>query len=97
MMTRKWVKSEKKSHFSRIFYVTLSSFHPLGPRNLFGKLRSSYTMRTKCAISDEIALLRTVLVWLSTCIPYQQNIVSDYAITQYRTVASEIAHFVRIV
>ena len=37
-------------------------------------------MRTKCAISDafgtrssEIAFLRTVLVWLSTCIPYQLN------------------------
>ena len=34
---------------------------------------------------------------LSTCIPYQLNIVSDYAITQYRTNASEIAHLVRIV
>ena len=60
-------------------------------------------MRTKCAISgafvrrSEIAFLRTVLVWLSTCIPYQLNIVSDYAITQYRTNASEIAHLVRIV
>ena len=41
--------------------------------------------------SSEIAFLRTVLVWLSTCIPYQLNIVSDYAITQYRTNASEIA------
>ena len=38
-----------------------------------------------------------MLVWLSTCIPYQLNIVSDYAITQYRTNASEIAHLVRIV
>ena len=47
--------------------------------------------------SSEIAFLRTVLVWLSTCIPYQLNIVSDYAITQYRTNASEIAHLVRIV
>ena len=47
--------------------------------------------------SSEIAFLRTVLVWLSTCIPYQLNIVSAYAITQYRTNASEIAHFVRIV
>ena len=36
-------------------------------------------------------------MWLSTCIPYQLNIVSDYAITQYRTNASEIAHLVRIV
>ena len=41
--------------------------------------------------------MRTVLVWLSTYIPYQLNIVSDYAITQYRTNASEIAHLVRIV
>ena len=47
--------------------------------------------------SSEIAFLRTVLVWLSTCIPYQLNIVSDYAIAQYRTNASDIAHFVRIV
>ena len=47
--------------------------------------------------SSEIALLRTVLVWPSTCIPYQLNIVSDYAITQYRTNASEIAHLVRLV
>ena len=47
--------------------------------------------------SSENAFLRTVLVWLSTCIPYQLNIVSDYAITQYRTNASEIAHLVRIV
>ena len=47
--------------------------------------------------SSEIAFLRTVLVWLSTCIPYRLNIVSDYAITQYRTNASEIAHLVRIV
>ena len=47
--------------------------------------------------SSEIAFLRTVLVWLSTCIPYQLNIVSDYAITQYRTNASDIAHLVRIV
>ena len=47
--------------------------------------------------SSEIAFLRTVLVWLSTCIPYQPNIVSDYAIAQYRTNASDIAHFVRIV
>ena len=47
--------------------------------------------------SSEIAFLRTVLVWLSTCIPYQLNTVSDYAITQYRTNASEIAHLVRIV
>ena len=59
-------------------------------------------MRTKCAISDvfsssEIVFLRTVLVWLSTCIPYQLSIVSDYAITQYRTNASKIAHLVRIV
>ena len=46
---------------------------------------------------SEIAFLRTVLVWLSTCIPYQLNIVSDYAITQYRTNVSEIAHLVRIV
>ena len=46
---------------------------------------------------SEIAFLRTVLVWLSTCIPYQLNIVSDYAITQYRMNASEIAHLVRIV
>ena len=36
-------------------------------------------------------------MWLSTCIPYQLNIVSDYAITQNRTNASEIAHLVRIV
>ena len=47
--------------------------------------------------SSEITFLRTVLVWLSTCIPYQLNIVSDYAITQYRTNASEIAHLVRVV
>ena len=47
--------------------------------------------------SYEIAFLRTVLVWFSTCIPYQLNIVSDYAIAQYRTNASDIAHFVRIV
>ena len=47
--------------------------------------------------SSEIAFLRTVLVWLSMCIPYQLNIVSDYAIAQYRTNASDIAHFVRIV
>ena len=47
--------------------------------------------------SSEIAFLRTVLVWLSTRIPYQLNIVSDYAIAQYRTNASDIAHFVRIV
>ena len=46
---------------------------------------------------SEIAFLRTVLVWLSTCIPYQLNIVSDYAITQYRMNASDIAHLVRIV
>ena len=46
--------------------------------------------------SSEIAFLRTVLVWLSACISYQLNIVSDYAITQYRTNASEIAHLVRI-
>ena len=38
-----------------------------------------------------------MLVWLSTYIPYQLNIVSDYAITQYRTNASDIAHLVRIV
>ena len=38
-----------------------------------------------------------MLVWLSACISYQLNIVSDYAITQYRTNASEIAHLVRIV
>ena len=38
-----------------------------------------------------------MLVWLSTCILYQLNIVSDYAITQYRTNASDIAHLVRIV
>ena len=44
--------------------------------------------------SSEIAFLRTVLVWLSTCIPYQLSIVSDYAIMQYRTNASEIAHLV---
>ena len=34
---------------------------------------------------------------LSTCIPYKLNIVTDYAITQYRTIASEIAHIVHIV
>ena len=53
---------------------------------------AQYRMR-----SSEIAFLRTVLVWLSTCIPFQLNILSDYAITQYRTNASEIAHLVRIV
>ena len=47
--------------------------------------------------SSENAFLRTVLVWLSTCIPYQSNIVSDYAKTQSQTNASEIAHFVRMV
>ena len=47
--------------------------------------------------SSEMTFLRTVLVWLSTCIPYQLNIVSDYAITQYRTNVSEIAHLVRVV
>ena len=47
--------------------------------------------------SSEIAFLRTVLVWLSTCITYQLNLISDYAQAQYRTNASEIAHFVRIV
>ena len=47
--------------------------------------------------SSEIAFLRTVLVWLSTCIPYQLNIVSDHAVAQYRTNASDIAHFVRVV
>ena len=41
--------------------------------------------------------LRIGLVWLSTCILYQLNIVSDYSVTQYRTNASEIAHLVRIV
>ena len=46
---------------------------------------------------SEIEFLRTVLVWLSTYIPCQLNIVSDYAITQYRTNASEIAHLVHIV
>ena len=47
--------------------------------------------------SSEIAFLRTVLVWLSACIPYQLNTVSDYAITQYRMNAFEIAHLVRLV
>ena len=36
-------------------------------------------------------------MWLSTCIPYQLNSVSDYAITYYRTNVSEIAHLLRIV
>ena len=48
-----------------------------------------------CALSTH-SVFRP-LVWLSTCIPYQLNIVSDYAITQYRTNASDIAHLVRIV
>ena len=55
-------------------------------------------MRKTCAISDAFvrdSLLRTVLVWLSTCIPYQLNF--DYAIMQYRTNASEIAHLIPIV
>ena len=47
--------------------------------------------------SSEIAFLRTLLVCLSICIPYQLKIVSDYAITQYRTNASEIVHLARIV
>ena len=47
--------------------------------------------------SSEIAFLRTVQVWLGTCDSYQLNIVSDYAITQYGTNASDIAHLVRIV
>ena len=47
--------------------------------------------------SYEIAFLRIVLVWLSMYIPYQLNSVSDYAITYYRTNASEIAHLLRIV
>ena len=60
-------------------------------------------MATLCAqsaqyrtCSSEIAFLRTVLVWLSRCIPYQVSIVSDFTITQYWTNASEIAHFVRV-
>ena len=68
------------------------------------KWRMSKGQATLCVQSAEyrtrssyIAFLRTVLVWLSTYIPYQLNIVSDYAITQYRTNASDIAHLVRIV
>ena len=57
-------------------------------------------MRTECAISD--AFVRDCAV--AYCASVAQyvyslslNIVSDYAITQYRTNASEIAHLVRIV
>ena len=57
-------------------------------------------MRTKCAISD--AFVRDCAFAYCASVAqyvyhYQLNIVSDYAITQYRTNASDIAHFVRIV
>ena len=60
MFARKWVKSEVKSLLPRILMVLWASFPSLHP-NQFPKvtalpttreLRSSYTMRTKCAISD---------------------------------------------
>ena len=57
-------------------------------------------MRTKCAISDgfvrdcAFAYCASVAQYVYH---YQLNIVSDYAITQYRTNASEIAHLVRAV
>ena len=57
-------------------------------------------MRTKCGISD--AFVRyCVFAYCASVAQYvyshQLNIVSDYAITQYRTNASDIAHLVRIV
>ena len=57
-------------------------------------------MRTKCAISD--AFVRDcTFAYCASVAQYvyslSAEIVSDYAIMQYRTDASEIAHFVRIV
>ena len=61
------------------------------------KVHYAHKVRNIGRVRPRLRFLRTVLVWLSTCIPYQLNIVSDYAITQYRTNASEVAHLVRIV
>ena len=52
---------------------------------------------TLCVQSAQYRTRSSEIAWLSTCIPYQLNIVSDYAIRQYRTNASGIAHLVRIV
>ena len=61
------------------------------------KLHYAYKVRNIGRVRPGLRFLRTVLVWLSTCISYQLNIASDYAMAQYRTNASDIAHFVRIV
>ena len=79
--------------------------NPVGPYHpLTVSWRDSKGQATLCVQSaqyrtrsSEIAFLRTVQVWLGTCNSYQLNIVSDYAITQYGTNASDIAHLVRIV
>ena len=63
-------------------------------RALKAKLHYAYKVRNIGRVRPTLRFLRTVLVWLSTCISYQLNIFSDYAIAQYRTNASDIAHFV---
>ena len=87
-------RSDPNGQQDRKLPVVLAEFTCHGCKGQATLCVQSAQYRTR---SSEIAFLRTVLVWLSTCIPYQLNIVSDYAITQYRTNASEIAHLVRIV
>ena len=65
-------------------------------------IKARLHIRTKYAISNgssEIAFLSTVLVSLSTCIPYQLNIFPDlYAKTQSRKNSPRLrTYFVRIV
>ena len=50
---------------------------PSGIHRIKVKLHCPYKVPQYRTRSSEIAFLRTVLVWLSTCIPYQLNIVSD--------------------
>ena len=67
---------------------------------IFQVLRPEHTMRTKCAISD--AFIRDcVFAYCASVAQYVYSLSAehflDYAKTQSRTNASEIAHFVRIV
>ena len=66
-----------------------SELPPSRPQGLNTLCVQSVQSRTR---SSEIAFLRTVLVWLITCIPYQLN---NFQTTQKRN--PEIALFVRIV
>ena len=87
-MEKKWAEN----HYCPSIFADVPE-----PLSLRINLHYAFKVHSLGQFSSEIAILCTVLVSLSTCIPYQLNIFPEYAKNAISDEPSEIANFLRIV